>query len=77
MQKNVSIPSEFTLLSNNDFGHKNHPLVSIPSEFTLLSNAKSGLTNSMIVSIPSEFTLLSNLKHIHTEFCLENCFNTL
>ena len=34
----VSIPSEFTLLSNNGEPVTEAGLVSIPSEFTLLSN---------------------------------------
>ena len=36
---NVSIPSEFTLLSNVDRIEWGGFVVSIPSEFTLLSNA--------------------------------------
>ena len=35
----VSIPSEFTLLSNKETKNKEKETVSIPSEFTLLSNA--------------------------------------
>ena len=58
--KNVSIPSEFTLLSNNSTEGRNAMAVSIPSEFTLLSNTFSYLGKGNVVSIPSEFTLLSN-----------------
>ena len=56
----VSIPSEFTLLSNfGEIPEWNYS-VSIPSEFTLLSNNIYYILGKGTVSIPSEFTLLSN-----------------
>ena len=56
----VSIPSEFTLLSNTCAGMPKKCKVSIPSEFTLLSNKNRRYISTSTVSIPSEFTLLSN-----------------
>ena len=56
----VSIPSEFTLLSNLFHYGIALLLVSIPSEFTLLSNDMGNKSVNIVVSIPSEFTLLSN-----------------
>ena len=56
----VSIPSEFTLLSNQPVNLDTWNKVSIPSEFTLLSNRLQLVQFIRGVSIPSEFTLLSN-----------------
>ena len=56
----VSIPSEFTLLSNKSSFIIFRVSVSIPSEFTLLSNTQIQGDYTLLVSIPSEFTLLSN-----------------
>ena len=58
----VSIPSEFTLLSNLANTINPDAEVSIPSEFTLLSNYLCGYSTRGNVSIPSEFTLLSNYR---------------
>ena len=58
----VSIPSEFTLLSNLANTINPDAEVSIPSEFTLLSNYLCGYSTRGNVSIPSEFTLLSNCR---------------
>ena len=61
----VSIPSEFTLLSNTGSSLIPFHLVSIPSEFTLLSNYATNKQSLVFVSIPSEFTLLSNMMRTH------------
>ena len=61
----VSIPSEFTLLSNAVNIVMANNCVSIPSEFTLLSNRETIMIDGLSVSIPSEFTLLSNISLVH------------
>ena len=68
--KNVSIPSEFTLLSNSTTPVLTWLLVSIPSEFTLLSNSITLAPTWLLVSIPSEFTLLSNNVSIIAIICV-------
>ncbi len=71
----VSIPYEFTLLSNNLGIGIIKFCVSIPYEFTLLSNAARLQHYLCSVSIPYEFTLLSN-KHLLIAGRLEFLFPT-
>ena len=70
----VSIPSEFTLLSNINRCTFSYTTVSIPSEFTLLSNNKDFLAYA------SEFQYPLNLHCSQTVLDIKEnglCFNTL
>ena len=59
-ESSVLLPSEITLLSNNNKHFVTNLEVLLPSEITLLSNAIMPNLNEKAVLLPSEITLLSN-----------------